>query len=232
MYYFYVCLLLVIILSCILAILLIKESPGTILAGAEKIKVSNRKKKILQSSNIIVDTLNLTHWLNRRDPKKKINICDIISAINITAPLLKNEYTGRIIYVTKDRETQVEKDESVSLRKIYQTAAHTNNVYINVVERLPEEVREVKMNKSHASLGRDDFYLIMLAWNLHCPVLSRDRFHDLSDMKTGHLDKFHVYIYSPVKYLPERDYVNPAAAEFSRMQRPIIIDYSTVFAHL
>jgi hypothetical protein len=62
----------------------------------------------------------------------------------------------------------------------------------------------------------------------NCPVLSLDRFRDLVDMKAGHLDKFHVYSYSPFKAYPERDYVNPTAPEYARMVRPLTVDFSSV----
>jgi hypothetical protein len=121
------------------------------------------------------------------------------------------------------------------LRALYQAAANRCKVYINVVERLPDDdtgVQPKTKNTSHAVLGRDDFYLIMLTWKYNCPVLSRDRFRDLADMKSGDLNSFHVYSYSPVKILPERDFVNPTAAEFQRMRRPASVDYSDVLPHL
>ena len=210
-----------------------------IIAGAEKDghgrALSPRRRKALESENIVVDTLNLAHWLRRRAPLKTVELCDIISAIDETAPTLRQKYSGRIIYVTKDRETYVEKEKAERVRALYQAASRRNGVYINVVEKLqtPEVLpTDSPATKPHAALGRDDFYLIMLAWKLNCSVLSRDRFRDLKDMKSGHLDKFHVYSYSPVKDLPDRDYVNPVAAEFARMRRPTTVDYADVFPHM
>ena len=245
-----IAILIMIILICLLAIVLVSKRKtisqqdmpyiGTetvvtntitpfVLAGAErKGRPPTRKERALQSKNLVVDTLNLTHWLKRRTSLKTVDLCDIIAAIDETAPVLRKRYTGRVIFVTKDRETRVEKEALVRARKLYQATARRNGVYINIVERLPGDA---KSSKSHAAFGRDDFYLIMLAWKLNCPVLSRDRFRDLCDMKTGHLDKFHVYAYSPVKDLPDRDYVNPAAAEFSLMRRPALIDYSDILSH-
>lgn len=213
-------------------------APLLLLGGA----VPSRKTRVLESKNIVVDTLNLTHWLQRRAPLKMVETCTILAAIERTAPIIRRSYPGRIIYVTKDRETPATKERAERLRALYQATARRCGVYVNVVERLPNEKDDDahdgahdgaprrRRGKSHAALGRDDFYLIMLAWKYNSPVLSRDRFRDLADMKAG-LDPFHVYIYSPVKTLPERDFVNPAAAEFQKMRRPAAVDYPSVLPH-
>jgi len=225
-----------VILVCLLATVLVsrgaarwkgpyaRKTLAAVSAGAEQSR--SRKERALRSKNLVVDTLNLAHWLRRRSPLKTVDLCDIVATIDETALVLRQRYPGRVIFVTKDRETRVDQGALARARAVYQAAAKRNRVYINVVERLPGDAKA--SSKSHAALGRDDFYLIMLAWKLGCSVLSRDRFRDLPDMKAGHLDKFHVYAYSPVKDLPERDYVNPAAAEFARMQRPALVDYSDV----
>ncbi|GFR88192.1 hypothetical protein ElyMa_002511400 [Elysia marginata] len=237
--------ILLIILVCLLAnVLMIKRkpaqgrqtSPSLVLTSMRSGGgvASGRKARALESKNIVVDTLNLVHWLKRRSPLKRVETCDILAAIGTTAPILHQKYSGRIIYVTKDRETRAAKSDAERLRALFQTTAHHYNVYIYVVERLPVEKKVERRDgkdKSHAALGRDDFYLIMLAWKYNCPALSQDRFRDLADMKTD-LAPFHVYSFSPVKPYPERDFVNPSAAEFRRMQRPAAVDYSKVFVHL
>jgi hypothetical protein len=182
------------------------------------------KQQTLSSKSIVVDTLNLAHWLKRKHaPSRTLELRDIIAAIDQTAPLLRHRYTDRIIYVTKDRETRDGGAEST--RTLYKLAAHRNRVYIHLVERY-EHLEKPKKPEKHATLGRDDFYLILIASRLNCPVLSRDRFRDLADMKSGHLAKFHVYSYTPLQPWPERNYVNPAAADFTRVRRPITVDYS------
>lgn len=252
-----VSLILLIILVCLLAIALAtrdaglrrdasyveKAETGTtiadfvaplVFAGAEPL--SPRRRKALESEDIVVDTLNLTHWLRRRTPLKKVDICDIISAIDETAPILRSRYPGRVIYVTKDRETAT--DESTArFRALYQAAAKRNKVYVNVVERIPDASSTRASTRAstrthHAALGRDDFYIIMLSWKLNCAVLSRDRFHDLADMKAGHLDSFQVYSYAPFRSAAERDFVNPSAPEFRRMWRPTIVDYTKVLPRM
>ena len=227
---------LLIIIVCIVYLLLVTllirtDKPiwpatvsGYFLGGGLATLAARSKKQTLSSKNIVVDTLNLTHWLKRKQvPSKTLELCDIISAIDQTAPLLRQRYTDRIIYVTKDRETR---DGGAELaRTLYKLAAHRNRVYIHLVERY-EHLAKPQKTEKHATLGRDDFYLMMVASRLNCPVLSRDRFRDLADMKGGHLDKFHVYSYTPFTPWPERNYVNPAAADFARLRRPVTVDYS------
>jgi hypothetical protein len=198
-----------------------------IIAGSE---VTPRRKAALQSKNLVVDTLNLAHWLRRRAPLKKVDLCDILSAIDESAPIIRKKYTGRIIYVTKDRESPETSVEKARSRALYQSAARRNGVYVDVVERLPTDIARSSSSrrKPHSGLGRDDFYLIVKSWKLNCPVLSRDRFRDLSEMKGGHLEKFRVYSYSPFTSLPSHDYVNPTAVEFAHMGRPVTVDYSEV----
>jgi len=218
--------------SAAVAETLTESAPPLLLGGAAQ----TWKARALESENLVVDTLNLTHWLKRRAPLKRVETCDILAAIEKTAPILRRSYPGRIIYVTKDRETRAAKVDAERLRALYQATARRCKVYVNVVERLPGEedepdTRRHRKGKPHAALGRDDFYLIMLAWKYSCPVLSRDRFRDLADMKAD-LNPFHVYSYSPVKLLPERDFVNPAAAEFRKLRRPASVDYPAVLPHL
>lgn len=179
------------------------------------------------SENVIIDTLNLVHWLRRGARETpRITICDIVSAIEETAPTLKERYPGRVVYVTKDREADVGADVRAWLRGIYQGVSKRCGVYIHDVEKLPDDVSS--STSPHSSLGRDDFYIAMMAKQYRCSVLSRDKYRDLDDMKRGELGRFHVYTYSPFKDTPERDFVNPSAPEFARMRRPRTIDYADV----
>ncbi len=191
--------------------------------------VAHRRKAAYESKSVVIDTLNLVHWWTKL---KNIKTCDIINTIEDTAPFFRSKYTDRVIYVTKTRE-RVGGGDSLEMEKLhvlYQTAAQRNRVYIHLVERLPGDPLLACRRPpcSHAALGRDDFYIILLAMKFNCPVLSLDRFRDLVDMKAGHLDKFHVYSYSPFKAYPERDYVNPTAPEYARMVRPLTVDFSSV----
>lgn len=201
--------------------LLSEDAPLLLLGAAEKGRPPGGQE------NLIVDTLNLTHWLRPRAPR--IAICDVIAAIDETAAPLRARFPGRVIYVTKERESG-RREKAERERALFQAAARRNKVYIDVVERLPSDVADKQ--RPHAALGRDDFYLIMLAWKYRSGVLSRDRFRDLSEMKTGALPPFHVFKFSPHKDLAERDFVNPAAAEFARMGRPKTYDYEDVLPRM
>jgi hypothetical protein len=158
---------------------------------------------------------------------RKVDLCEIAAAIEETAPALKRAYPGRVVYVTKDRESRAkEAGEATRARAVYRAAAKRCGVHVHVVERLPDEGTSAP-RRSHAGLGRDDFYLITLAQKFGCPVLTRDRFRDLAEMKSE-LRPFHVYCYSPHRDWPSRDFVNPAAAEYRRLQRPAAVDYDDV----
>ena len=142
------------------------------------------------------------------------------------------------MYVTKDRETAQPKAQMARTRALYQAAARRNCVYVHVVERggADEAGRghgpRARRRRPHSALGRDDFYLIMLAQRYRCAVLSRDRFRDLPEMKAGNLAPFQVWSFSPARPAPERDFVNPAAPEFRRLRRPATLDFPAVLPHL
>ena len=182
----------------------------------------------LESENVVVDALNLTHWL-QKDPSARIGTRDILAAIRKTAPVLRQRFPGRVVYVTKNRETPVEKKKAAAIREQYQEIAKRYNIYVSLVERTPSRDLSPSVPHHHAALGRDDFYMIYLARKYGCSVLTRDRFRDLASMKMGHLDRFHVYTYLPFRGWPERDYVNPSAPELRRLKRPATIDYTDVF---
>lgn len=202
------------------------EAPGSVLPGGE---------------NVVVDALNLAHWLRRRRKgapgAPRVGVCDVLAAVETTAPLLRRLYPGRVVYVTKTREARAGAGATARLRALYQAAARRCGVHIHVVERLPDEAGApdavaAAARRGHSALGRDDFYLLMLARDYRAPVLSHDRFRDLPDMKAGGLAPFHVFGYSPVRTVPARDFVNPAAAEFRRLRRPVLVDFPSVLPHL
>ena len=100
--------LLMILLLVILALILVHlgiskmRGAGKTTGGDSIAKKQRQQKK--DSENIVVDTLNLTHWLRRRTPLKKAKLCDTIAAIDETAEMLRERFPGQVIYVTKDRK--------------------------------------------------------------------------------------------------------------------------------
>jgi hypothetical protein len=177
--------------------------------------------------NLVVDTLNLVHWLRPAAREGPLDIDEIVGAIDSVAAPLRERYPGRVTFVVKSRDTPEGRDAQAATRARYQEAARRNRVWVALVAALPPRVgyagrgaAHAGRGAAHAALGRDDFYMILTARDHGCAVLTRDRFRDLADMKSGALEPFHVYVFSPHASYPRRDFVNPAAAEYRRLCCP------------
>ena len=210
---------LVLLLVCALALTLL------LLGGAPAGRAGRvgGKEQAPPAKSLVVDTLNIAHWARRRGPPHaKVGICEALDVIGVTAPLLRERFPDRLIYVVKERESARPKEQCERERALYQAAARREHVRIDVVERLPDPPPRGRpeARDPHAARGRDDFYTLMTAWKLGCGVLSRDRFRDLEEMKAGDLPPFHVFRYTPWGVAPGRDFVKPSADEFRRMRRP------------
>ncbi len=72
------------------------------------------------------------------------------------------------------------------------------------------------------------FYMSLLAWKHRCGVLTHDRMRDFEQLR-GALDPFHVYEYAFWRKLPARDQINPLASAFSRVHKPVRLDYADYF---
>ncbi len=212
---------LVVLLVCLLACALAAGGAAPLLYAGGAAAAARRgeaaRQKARASENLVVDTLNLAHWLRRGAPSGGVGLPDILAAIDATAPALRRRHPGRVVYVTKGRESA--EAPSPRAHAQYRAAAHRNGVYVAVVERAPG----ARKAKGHAALGRDDFYMMFLAGRMGCAVLTRDRFRDLPEMKAGGLGRFNVRVYAPGG--DQVDYVNPAAPEFRRLRRPAAVDY-------
>ena len=184
-----------------------------------------RRARVETSKHVVVDALNLTHWLmgQRDGPRGRLQVCDVVGAIDDTAACLRKAFPGQVMYVTKDRESVF----NVPLvRAIYQRAAIRNGIYIYVVERYEEPPRPInKRGLSHGQLGRDDFYMGLLAWKHPCGVLTQDRMRDYEQLKKM-LDPFHVYEYTFWRTLPARDQINPSASTLSQIRKPVRLGYT------
>lgn len=168
--------------------------------------------------SLVVDTLNLAHWLRRKSPPAPVGTCEALAAIEETAPLLRPQFPDQLIYVVKTREARRSPAEAAQTRALYQAAARRAEVRVDLVEHLPDP--PAPRPGGHAALGRDDFYALLRAWRLGAGVLSRDRFRDLDAMRGGQLPPFHVYRFTPWGVAPGRDFVTASAAEFRRLRRP------------
>ncbi|MDE2100889.1 MAG: hypothetical protein KGL39_26820 [Patescibacteria group bacterium] len=172
-------------------------------------------------THIVVDTLNLTHHLNSTSASRYIKLDDVIRTIDETAPVLRKRYGDRVMYVTKDRETEL---NAPDVRVKYSDAAKRNGVYVFVVERYePAGARQV----SHAARGRDDFMLAVLAAQYKCPVLSNDKFRDFDAFRSD-VEPFHVYEFAYWRALPERLFIRPASPAYRRIRRPFTVGYAAI----
>jgi hypothetical protein len=172
--------------------------------------ISPRKSRVTQpQTHIIVDTLNLTHWIHTTAKRQAaITTKLIISTIDKTAAILRKKYTGRVMYVVKDRESAL---NDASVRVAYSEAATRNEVYIYCVERYEDPPAGTSDDpKAHSARGRDDLYMAVLARKWKCPVLTEDRFRDFDEFRRN-VEPFRVYEFAYWRALPEQDFVRPEA---------------------
>jgi hypothetical protein len=262
-----ICIFLVVAIVITILAIWIRRSSSVVYGGSNEFPTKNKcDGSVSSSKNLVVDTLNIVHWLaeddlsfqkrlngdtksmevqkNKKGYEKKmpitdkvaalhegggstiVNISTIVDTIARTSVMLKSRFSGRIVYVTKGCNLVGDRADQLSevARLKYQAAAVEYGVCIDLVESLPVKTKFTSLQKynsiDHASLGRDDFYLIMLARQMSCGALTRDSYRDLSSMKQGALPAFHVYSFTPWSSFPKRNFVNPSAAEFARLRRP------------
>jgi hypothetical protein len=178
--------------------------------------------------NIVVDTLNMTHEIfGKSVDKYHISNPDILNTIRIVTDKMKTNVSDKLIFITK---TNKKDNEYYNEMELFNKLSKELGVYIFVVNELkkPSANSFVKIHKSHSTLGRDDFYIMITAWKLRCPVLGQDYYRDLKNMKFGELDSFYVEKYSPYKTFPDRDYINPTGQEYKRMRAPRVIRWDSL----
>lgn len=207
------------VIACIILAMLARETPR--LGGGA------RSKQNEHSPHLVVDALNLAHWL-KRDSKPSLTPKAIIAAIDRTAPKLTRVHKGRVIYVLKDRDTRF---NDAAARARYQSASERNGVHIAVAERYqdpPSAAVDAKEAGTHASYGRDDFYMGILAHRYGCAVLTADRLRDFGRFR-GAIAPFHVIEYAPWRHLPLRDYIRPGSEAYRLYKKPRSVHPGTYF---
>ena len=158
------------------------------------------------SPHVVVDTLNLTHWLRGgKGGNAPLTRDEVIRAIDQTAPTLKRQHPGRVMYVLKDRESQFN-DEAV--RAAYGEAAVRNGVYLYDVERYPDPPAGSRPTAEHSGRARDDFFMALLAAKWRCAVLTEDRLRDFDRFRAS-VSPFHVYVFAFWQDYPTRDTFGP-----------------------
>lgn len=180
-----------------------------------------------RSAHLVVDALNLVHWL-LRDPAARPSPEAVAAAIDATAPALTARHPDRVIYVVKDRESAL---NTPAAHAVYRLAAERNGVYIAVAERYADPPRGVPVSAEHSARGRDDFLLAVLAHRYRCAALTEDRFRDFARFRAT-LQPFHFYEFAFWRHLPHRDFIRPEAAAFARLRPPPAVRYAAYFPEL
>jgi len=178
-----------------------------------------------KNKHVVIDSLNLTHYLT--DNKHKITISEINNTIDKTSIILRAKYPGQVMYVVKGQETKhIEKDDLL----LFANTAKRNKVNIYVIERYTNEQHTQHMQHTqhtqHVQLGRDDYYMGLLANRYNCPVLSEDHFRDWNKLKAS-LSPFYVYEYRYYRDYPTREYIKPIVLN---IPRPNHIKFSTIIS--
>lgn len=183
-------------------------------------------RRAAPSPHIVVDTLNLTHWLWASKGAAALSPALIVETIDATAPILKLRYPGQVVYVLKDRESQFNLD---TVRSLYQETARRNGVYLAIAERYADPpAASVMSSEEHSGRGRDDFYMSILAGRYKCAVLTADRLRDFGRFRST-IPPFQVYEYNFWRDLPSRDFIRPDAAAYARVRKPRTIHPRDVF---
>jgi len=213
---------LVVLLVLVVVIALLCSKQAVTRGGAPP-KKQRRGLDYTKSPHIVVDTLNLTHWLGGKDVK--ITPEKIVETIDETASILKLRHPGRVMYVLKDRDSEFNDDDA---RELYRTAAERNGVYVAIAEQYADPPQGVKKTDEHSARGRDDFYIALLARRWRCAVLTEDRLRDFDRFRAT-LQPFHVYEYAFWRKLPYREFIRPAASTFARLKKPRMVRYAAYF---
>jgi len=181
-----------------------------------------------ESPHLIVDTLNLAHWVHGealREGRATLTPDLIAETVDRTAPTLKLRHPGTIVYVLKDRESRFN-DEAA--RAVYKAAADRNRVWIAVAEQYPDPPAGVKKTEEHSARGRDDFYIALLARRWRCAVLTEDRLRDFDRFRAT-IPPFHVYEFAFWRDLPHREFVRPDSPAYARLRKPRMVRYAEYF---
>ncbi len=222
----------ILLLVCVLAALVVALSPartsslshGTTVSGGGRLSPPDKA----HSAHLIVDTLNLVHWLGLASAKPGAPGAPggltpevIAEAIDRTAAALKARHPGRVVYVLKDRESTLNTDAS---RDVYRAAAERNGVYVVVAERYdaaaaPRDGTTAATRAEHSARGRDDFLTALLAARYRCAVLTEDRLRDFDRFRAT-IAPFHTLEYAFWRAAPAREYVRPDAAAYARLRKP------------
>ena len=194
------------------------------------------------SKNLVVDTLNLMHWLRAqrlevRSQRLEVDVprpdaprvdaalrpdASVIAAIAYAAPRLQKRYSGTITFVLKDRDSRAHAMGSAT-RGAFQAAAERYRVHIACAERYPDNPTGAKQQTKHSAAGRDDFYMCWLARQHRCCVATEDRLRDFAEFRTT-VAPFIAYTFTHWRALPTRDFLRPDAC--ARLRPPCAVRFA------
>jgi hypothetical protein len=212
----YFCIFIIFLIILILVYFLLYESK--IIGGGSGARSGARK---IPSKNIIVDTLNVTHWM-----RGKVSSHDISETISTITPILARIYKGGdIMFVLKDRDNSFYTEED---HKLFKWLSDKNKVTIYVAEKYkdPPQSQNKQTNK-HSTKGRDDFYMSVLAAKYKCGVITEDSLKDFAEFRNN-IQPFYVLIYRFWKDIPDKDYIRPEIG-YAKLRRPFRIHPSMIF---
>lgn len=215
-------LLVLLVLLCALVML------GALGTGPPKMGGAGARLKRPETGHVVVDTLNLAHWLRPRSSRAPLSLEEIVRAVDRAAPRLRRKFPGRVMFVLKDQETQ---HASASTKSALAEAARRNNCYVYLVARYEEPPSGVPVSTEHSSLGRDDFYMALLAFQWRCSVATEDRLTDFSSLRRT-LQPFHVTEWAYWRALPQRDFIRPESLAYSRIRKPRTARFSSLLGEL
>jgi hypothetical protein len=210
------------------------RAPPTRAARSPRFAGGARGPDYSKSPHIVVDTLNLTHWLHEQRRRQRpldekpltLTAAVIAETVDRTAAILRARHGGRVMYVVKDRESQFSDDAA---REVYKRAAERNGVYLLAAERYPDPPKGVAASAEHSARGRDDFFEAVLAHRWRCAVLTEDRLLDFGRFRAT-VQPFHVYEFAFWRALPHREFVRPESAAYVRMKKPRVVRFANYFS--
>lgn len=194
-----------------------------------------RPARPTQHRHLVVDGLNLMHWLHTLDHGSgrpvALDPAAVAAAIARTAPVfrkaLRDPY-GLLIYVVKDRDGKL---NDGAVRAAYQAAAEKYRVEITSVEQDNDAVERKRARAAHAARGRDDFYTCLLAQRYRCAVASEDRLHDFDEFR-AQVPPFRTVTFTHNRALPANDFIRPTDSAYARLKRPRMVRFETVLSSL
>jgi predicted nucleic acid-binding protein len=205
-----------------------------------------KTKRNADSPHVVVDTLNVAHWLRRADAqaqgvaesRRPLTPAEVAAAVERLAPALKARFPGTVTFVLKDRDRALNDDAT---RAVYAAAAKRAGVVIAIAERYADPpaseagrraaAKGPRAREEHAAAGRDDFYTALLAWRYRCPVVTNDALRDFGEFRAL-IPPFHTVEYAYWRDRPHRDYIRPDSAAYVPVRRPLRLRPAEVFPDL